>query len=124
MNTADLRNHFVAVAFSAWLVFTPLFAEAHAIITDSEPAVNAAVAGGDVTIKLRFNSRLDFMRSKLTLIHPDQSVQPLTLQPQDAPDVLLSEATGLMPGDYRLRWQVLSIDGHITRGDIPFTVQP
>ncbi|WP_245326709.1 copper resistance protein CopC, partial [Bradyrhizobium sacchari] len=24
---------------------------------------------------------------------------------------------------WHLRWQVLSVDGHITRGDIPFTVR-
>jgi hypothetical protein len=28
----------------------------------------------------------------------------------------------LTPGVYVLRWQVLAIDGHITRGDVPFTV--
>jgi hypothetical protein len=25
-------------------------------------------------------------------------------------------------GPYVVRWQVLAIDGHITRGDVPFTV--
>ncbi|TAI60323.1 copper resistance protein CopC, partial [Bradyrhizobium sp. Leo170] len=34
-----------------------------------------------------------------------------------------AEAKGLSPGAWRLRWQVLSVDGHITRGDIPFTVR-
>jgi len=29
---------------------------------------------------------------------------------------------GLAAGAYRLRWQVLASDGHITRGEIPFTV--
>jgi methionine-rich copper-binding protein CopC len=28
----------------------------------------------------------------------------------------------LLPGEYRLRWQVLASDGHITRGEIPFAV--
>jgi len=28
----------------------------------------------------------------------------------------------LAPGAHVLRWQVLAIDGHITRGDVPFTV--
>jgi methionine-rich copper-binding protein CopC len=28
----------------------------------------------------------------------------------------------LAAGAYRLRWQVLASDGHITRGEIPFTV--
>ena len=27
-----------------------------------------------------------------------------------------------VPGRYVVRWQVLAIDGHITRGDVPFTV--
>jgi methionine-rich copper-binding protein CopC len=31
---------------------------------------------------------------------------------------------GLGSGAYRLRWQVLAVEGHITRGDIPFTVAP
>jgi len=30
----------------------------------------------------------------------------------------------LKPGSYRLRWQVMSIDGHVTHGDIPFEVTP
>jgi hypothetical protein len=30
----------------------------------------------------------------------------------------------LTPGPYVLRWQVLAIDGHITRGDVTFTVGP
>ena len=38
------------------------------------------------------------------------------------PDRLLAEADGLAPGAYRLRWQVLAVDGHITRGDIPFQI--
>jgi copper resistance protein C len=28
----------------------------------------------------------------------------------------------MAPGSYSVRWQVLAIDGHITRGDVPFTV--
>jgi len=27
------------------------------------------------------------------------------------------------PGAWRLRWQVLALDGHITRGDVPFAIR-
>jgi len=37
-------------------------------------------------------------------------------------DHLVGEADALAPGDYVLHWQVLAVDGHITRGDIPFSV--
>ena len=35
---------------------------------------------------------------------------------------LVRSTDALSPGAYVLRWQVLAIDGHITRGDIPFVV--
>jgi copper resistance protein C len=95
---------------------------AHAIIIDSTPAVNAAVAGPDVNVRLHFNSRIDQKRSRLALVGPGKKETPVTVEPDDAPDMLVGRAAEVAPGQYRLRWQVLAIDGHITRGDIPFTV--
>ncbi len=74
--------------------------------------------------QLRFNVRIDAQRSRLTLIRPDGSSQPLELIKQTAADTLAASANGLAAGDYRLRWQVLASDGHITRGEIPFSVAP
>jgi len=99
-------------------------AAAHAILLESNPALKSAVTGPDVPIKLRFNVRIDTLRSRLTLIHPDGSVQTLEINKQTPADTLSAEATGLAAGTYRLRWQVLASDGHITRGEIPFTVTP
>jgi len=67
---------------------------------------------------------LILLRSRLTLYLPDGGNRPLSQAPDAAPDVIDAKAVGLAPGAYRLRWQVLAIDGHITRGDIPFTVAP
>ena len=109
----------VAVA-AAFLVVAP--AAAHAVLLESTPALKSAVPGPDVAVKLRFNVRIDTLRSRLTLIHPDGSTQALEVSKQSPADSLLAEATGLAAGAYRLRWQVLASDGHITRGEIPFTV--
>jgi methionine-rich copper-binding protein CopC len=35
---------------------------------------------------------------------------------------VLHATAHLAPGNYTIRWQVLAVDGHITRGDVPFTV--
>jgi len=95
---------------------------AHAILLESSPSINSTVAGPDILIKLRFNVRIDATRSRLTLVKPDASTQSLAIA-QDAPaDTLASQAQGLNPGAYRIRWQVLASDGHITRGEIPFQV--
>lgn len=106
----------------AVLPFGAVAATAHAIVVASIPAVDAKVAGPNVPIELRFNSRIDRQRSRLLLVRADGSQTTLALAADGSPDRLAAEASGLVPGAYRLRWQVLSIDGHITRGDIAFSV--
>ena len=119
------RNLCALILFAAvavFLIVTP--AAAHAVLLESTPSLKSAVSGPDVPIKLRFNVRIDTLRSRLTLIRPDGSVQPLEISKQTPVDTLSAEAIGLAAGAYRLRWQVLASDGHITRGEIPFTVTP
>jgi copper resistance protein C len=95
---------------------------AHAILLESSPAINGTVAGPGIPIKLRFNVRIDATRSRLTLVKPDASTQSLAINKDVSADTLASQAQGLNPGEYRIRWQVLASDGHITRGEIPFQV--
>jgi methionine-rich copper-binding protein CopC len=96
---------------------------AHAIVIRSSPAADAVMPAGDVPIHLQFNSRIDRDRSKVTLVGPSGTEQRLTPAAASPPDALDAEAKGLSAGAWRLRWQVLSVDGHITRGDIPFSVR-
>ncbi|WP_346283162.1 copper resistance CopC family protein [Bradyrhizobium sp. BRP22] len=98
-------------------------ATAHAIVIKSSPAADAVMPAGNVAIHLQFNSRIDHDRSKVTLVGPSGTQQRLTAATDSAPDALDAEAKGLDAGVWRLRWQVLSVDGHITRGDIPFTLR-
>jgi methionine-rich copper-binding protein CopC len=97
-------------------------ASAHAVLLESTPSPNGTVAGPDVPIKLRFNVRIDGSRSRLTLVGAAGFTQVLEISKEGPADALVANATGLLPGEYRLRWQVLASDGHITRGEIPFTV--
>jgi methionine-rich copper-binding protein CopC len=99
------------------------FIEGHAILKESSPAANATVVGPDVSITLKYNVRVDSARSKVQLSHPDDSITELPLVKQVSPDTLSSKATGLAPGAYKIQWQVLAPDGHITRGVVPFTVK-
>jgi hypothetical protein len=99
-------------------------AEAHALIKSSEPVINGVVHDSKIAVFLHFNSRIDQSRSKLVLYKPDSTNITLPIQPENRPEIISSFAKDLTAGNYRLRWQVLSVDGHITRGDIPFSVKP
>jgi methionine-rich copper-binding protein CopC len=97
---------------------------AHAIVVESTPKVNDVILGPLLEIKLRFNMRIDDDGWRLTLVLHGGTSRPLELPQQASPDSLSATIPELAPGNYRLLWQVLAGDGHITQGDIAFTVAP
>lgn len=100
---------------------TPLWA--HAVLMQSKPAGNSAVQGPDVPIWLRFNVRVDGKRSRLTLVAPDGTAVDLPAPKQTAPDILETQAKGVKPGAYKLQWRALASDGHMSSGEVDFTVK-
>ena len=96
---------------------------AHAVLLSSTPQKNVVVSGPDIAISLKYNSRVDGARSSLSFLKPDGTVESVGGLTQPHPDELSATGHGLAKGAYVLRWQVLSSDGHITRGEVPFQVK-
>ena len=115
----ELRLRLIVLVLLAF----PFVGNAHAILLTSNPAVRQSIKGPDLEIHLTFNSRIDAKRSQLTLIGPDRTQAPVTIVGQPSPQTVNGKANGLKAGQYILRWQVLANDGHITRGEIPFSVE-
>lgn len=111
---------FLLLAILITGISQPLWA--HAILMQSKPAANSTVKGPDLPVWLKFNVRVDGSRSRLQLNGPDGSAVSLEATKQTAPNILESRATGLKAGAYKLHWQVLASDGHISRGEVDFTV--
>ena len=118
------RRWLAAAVAGTWLGVVPGVGLAHAVIVASQPVANATVPTGEIPIRLQFNSRIDAARSRLTLVAPDGSEAPLAAVAGDAPGVLAVHARVASAGRWTLRWQVLSLDGHVTRGEVPFRAQP
>lgn len=90
-------------------------AQAHALLLSTK------IEGQDVV--LRYNGRVDATRSRLTILKPDGSEGPkLESEPGEDQATLKGHLGALAPGSYVLRWEVLSIDGHISRGDQPLVL--
>jgi copper resistance protein C len=113
----------IAILLTFVLSIAGMHLEGHAILKSSSPASGGSVTHPDVPVKLTFNVRVDAARSKLNLLMPDASTVALAIVEWPSPDTLVSKLTGLKPGAYAIRWQVLAPDGHISRGEIPFTVR-
>jgi methionine-rich copper-binding protein CopC len=114
----EMRTLTIAVLFA----LASTMACAHAIVVSATPAVNARVAAGPLDILLRFNASIDADRSRIAVVDPNGIERALALSRNDSPGVLRAHADVPIAGQWKVRWVVLSIDGHITRGEIPFVV--
>jgi methionine-rich copper-binding protein CopC len=125
MNSRSPQRFVGAIVFlvAVLMAVSPRMALAHAVLLSSTPQKNASVNGPDITISLKYNSRVDGARSSLSLLKPDGSVERIGALTQPLPDTLSATGHKLAKGAYVLRWQVLSSDGHITRGEVPFQVE-
>ena len=61
---------------------------AHAILEESTPPAGASVKAGPLDLRLRYNSRIDRGRSRLTLIRPDHSQDTIPIAPGGPPDII------------------------------------
>src|SRR5262245_15287544 len=98
-------------------------ASAHAIIVSAIPTADQHVPAGKLAVRIEFNSRIDKVRSRLQVTASGGVKEDVSIDRAGKPNIVTGTTGALMPGGYVLRWQVLAIDGHITRGDIPFKVE-
>jgi len=100
---------------------------ADAIVIGSTPAANESIEGPDLSVKLRFNVKVQPRGSELAVVSAEgqETTIPIIAPISDtgAPLVLAGHVTGLQAGTYRLLWKVLVIDRQVSQGEIPFTVK-
>lgn len=98
-------------------------AGAHSLLLESIPAAGTVLTVAPPRISLRFNNRIERGLSRLVLVRVGGEARALALKPADGPDRLEATPPATMAaGDYRLEWHVLSTDGHLVSGAIPFRV--
>jgi methionine-rich copper-binding protein CopC len=115
--------HLTPILLAVPIVVPARDALAHALVESSQPAAHATVPRGELRISLRFNSRIDAARSRVALRAPDDRETAVATVPDPSRAVLTGHAQVDRTGPWMLRWQVLSVDGHVTRGEIPFRVE-
>lgn len=109
------------VSLMVLLAGSPL-AFGHAMLVHSSPADHAVVHSHQVSIALDYDSRIETRRSSVKLTDAAGKPVPLQIEQGAKPSQLNAVAHGLANGKYQIHWQVLASDGHITRGDVTFTV--
>jgi len=112
-----------AMMLAALLSFWAGTAAADAVrMRESNPAAEAIVQGINAQYVVRFDGPVNHAASLLEIVQGDRTLHQMKPRLDSSPDALYAEAETPPPGRYVLRWQARSATGHVSTGDIPFTV--
>ncbi|QPT34231.1 copper homeostasis periplasmic binding protein CopC [Proteus penneri] len=101
---------------------------AHAHLKSQLPAEGAAIeqAQAPKVITLDFSEGIELAFSKIKVTNSDGkeiTVGKLSLDPVNNAKLLLPLESDLSEGDYLVNWNVVSVDGHKTKGSYQFSVK-
>lgn len=97
----------------------PAAAGAHTSLLRTEPPPRSVVAQAPRQIVLHFDQQVTPVPKKTDITGPSGSsvlAGPPSTSPTDVRAIVLPLEAGLKDGDYTVRWNVLSADGHLIRG--------
>ena len=96
-------------------------AAAHATVAESSPRDRERLSEPPRELRVVFTEPIEAGVSRLRLVGPQGEVAG-TEQRAEGDRTLVLRVPELPAGDYRIEWEILAKDGHVTRGTISFTV--
>ena len=124
--STTIRMFLQAIAI-ALLLGAPTGAIAHAFLDNATPKVGSVVTAPPKTIRIQFTQRVEVAFSHIHLFTAggqEIAMGPAATDPSDQTQLSAPVTGALTPGQYEVRWDVLSVDTHRTNGHFPFTYQP
>jgi methionine-rich copper-binding protein CopC len=101
-------------------------AGAHAVVIESSPTDNEVLTSAPGEVVLRFNAKIEKSLARVTLATSAGRIIPMLAPMKEhsraTPDRLVITLPNIGPGDYLLRYKVLSVDGHVVIGVLRFSV--
>ncbi|WAH36428.1 copper resistance CopC/CopD family protein [Alicyclobacillus dauci] len=108
------------------MVSLPMVASAHAYVVQSSPTVSQSLSNAPSIIEVRFDENVQLVPDGLTVTDEDNhrvDLQDAKLDPQDHNEIKCRVPSNLPKGIYTIHWQVISADGHMVQGTIPFGIK-
>ena len=109
------------------LVLTvPGAAGAHGILERTDPRVGSTVKAPPAQVRLWFTGALEPAYSRVQVLDAAGTRVDLDGGALDPDNRVLLRVSipALVPGRYRVKWRVLSVDSHVTEGEFTFGVAP
>ena len=118
-----MRGLGAAVALTALLLGAGV-AWGHAFLERAQPRVGSTVKAAPSQVRVWFTEALESAFSTLEVVNERGERVDRGPAHVDAanPAMLQVPLKPLVPGTYRVKWRVLSVDTHVTEGDFTFRV--
>lgn len=99
---------------------------AHSLLLSSVPAADAVLQASPAYVTLRFNNRIEKRLSRVRLVdeHGAVAAAPTATAKEASAETLVAAVPPLVPGAWRVEWQVFSTDGHVVSGSYRFRLAP
>src|SRR3954462_10621442 len=121
-----MRNTARRLLMASVLSLLGVSAGAHAFLSHAMPPVGGVVPVAPREVRLTFSEGIESTFSRIELAKADGqpiSTTPVMVDPRDNTQLVLP-LPPLVPGRYRVKWRVISVDTHPTEGDYPFEIKP
>jgi hypothetical protein len=120
-----MRARAVLVAAFVAALALPERVDAHALLVKSSPPRRAVLRESPKQVELWFSERLEPAYATATLA--TRGGEPVSVERarvrEDDPRRLALPLPALAPGDYVVRFRVLSVDGHVAEDSVAFSVR-
>ncbi|GMA56924.1 hypothetical protein GCM10025858_14270 [Alicyclobacillus sacchari] len=108
-------------------VFTcrPALVSAHAYVVQSSPTVSQSLQQSPGVVEIEFDENVQLIPDGLTVTNVDNQRIDLGdghLNPVNHREIEIRIPKQLAKGLYTIHWQVISADGHLVSGTIPFGI--
>jgi len=120
------RSLIIVTVWLAVIVCAATPARAHSKLLQSVPADRSVVGESPSRVRLSFNERIEPAYAELSVwVDGGKQVDTGDVTVDPANPVAMSVGLGkLPPGRYTVRYRVVSVDGHVVKGSLTFTVKP
>jgi methionine-rich copper-binding protein CopC len=100
-------------------------ASAHAALEHANPRVGSKVTASPTEVRMWFSEALEPAFSGASIVVPagqGAAGAKAFVDVKDRRELVIPLVRPLPAGRYQVKWAVVSVDGHRTEGDFPFTV--
>ena len=117
-------NKNILLSFFLMFLLIPAIAYSHVGVVESSPPVDGVITTSPEKITVNFGGSIEPAFSKIEVFDPKDEKVSTKCRFLEEDSVIESDLQeNLSPGVYKVKWKVMSLDGHTLKGEFNFTIE-